>query len=904
MDIVPTGQAAVAAREQAATARAELLRRQVAAQKQMTSAKAELQRQRAELEAEFRRRTTELDAVMAPLKAELAKVEEVSWTIDLYLGRDEQVDLLIDGDPAPANEPLVIRQMVLAADEESILHADQGGLDFRQMGDFVEWVVADRANLDRILPDTKGVVVVVPSRQVRDYGDGMVNTIAHEHNKQAYWFIRNGDRLHLLVTDPNLIVGSRLLPKRTEFVDFFTDRTFGQARRLEPGSDAWVKAEQKADARRRHFMRLMLVLQGIIDRSTALRPLPEGGIDLMSLDAQDAGKVVLVNELDLVLTDGRPSFTQWLRDLNSRLVKGMRVVVAASHPDFRDMYHGWDRNHREYHERVTPRAASYPPADTPLAVEDRDGEWVVRYARTDQVERKEWVDVPDKPGWVRPHWEMVTPKVRATCVIRPDDAFVLPFDLATETDLTYYLGSRAAREGYLAMVPILKAALAAKRLEREAETPFREYLLARMAEAEPDTDTRQLSLALDELVHWWKTSTVRNRPLVGDPQAEAKAARAILAERTRRVGSPARSAQDAAVVAAAKAIPSVFAVARARSGVYTAYGWSDRTVGPWVTRYDLDRHGVPKAVTPWQQIAPRTLASFEWLWRAESLPADFGRVDGGMYLTGPERDQIVADLNAALTAHGHRPVVVTQQLTEQYRTHTPARRLTAYGIDGGKDLAGAEIAKVDDVIVEAKATWTRSRGKVTSDIGPVRTGGYVQWSRYSPRRPEGADPFADRGMSVPWSEPSDRFHKPDRPVTVWADERAMAVVHGVHETLTVRSKADREDSDAVFEVVAGLREAVREAWLARETATARARFDVDFGRDADDVWPHHLSTLKLDRKYREPDGLFDVLRRAVRNGLAVRGRSIAEVLAADDLHTGNPVTMPGFEDLLIPEAAE
>ncbi|WP_048545312.1 hypothetical protein [Nostocoides jenkinsii] len=290
-EIVPTGQAAIDARAEAAKAHAET-----------AAAHLELQRQADAAKAEFRAKMAEIEAAAAPVKAELNRLAEVEKTIDLYLGRDEDVVLLRDGAPAPAKTPLVIRSTVLYADEESLALLDRGGVDFRSMGDFLDWLVSAPENLDRVAPDQRCIVVVKPSRQGRDYGDAWTNATAMAENERPHWIIRNGERVYLLVTGGELNTGARIVPRVDEFTAMFTDRGV----LLEPGSAAWVRAESLADAKRRHFMRLMLVIQGLVDRSACLLPQPDGGLNVMSLAAQDSGRVILLDEEAKALGDSRP----------------------------------------------------------------------------------------------------------------------------------------------------------------------------------------------------------------------------------------------------------------------------------------------------------------------------------------------------------------------------------------------------------------------------------------------------------------------------------------------------------------------------------------------------------------------------------------------------------------------
>ena len=80
-------------------------------------------------------------------------------------------------------------------------------------------------------------------------------------------------------------MGDRLLPARDEFANAFTERDLlsDERKPLVPGSDTWLRAEQRAGKLQRQYMRKMLVLQGIVDRSVVWRPLPAEGVNLMSV---------------------------------------------------------------------------------------------------------------------------------------------------------------------------------------------------------------------------------------------------------------------------------------------------------------------------------------------------------------------------------------------------------------------------------------------------------------------------------------------------------------------------------------------------------------------------------------------------------------------------------------------
>lgn len=250
-----TGADALSTREAVVNARAELARRQLQLDAQHAEAKAEMERQRRELEAQFEKARAELAEQMKPLKEQLAKLAEIMWTVDLYLGRDETLRLIREGSPAPADTPIAVRQKVLVMAEESLIlmGATSTGVTSEDIPEFIDWLIADDANLDRILPEKKGVVVLVPTKVKSRSGNIFEDAYRDAENQRSYWLLRNGERLYLLTVDPELKIFDRVLPRRREFVDVFDQRLFGFGSRrgepVRPGSEEWFELEKIADAK-------------------------------------------------------------------------------------------------------------------------------------------------------------------------------------------------------------------------------------------------------------------------------------------------------------------------------------------------------------------------------------------------------------------------------------------------------------------------------------------------------------------------------------------------------------------------------------------------------------------------------------------------------------------------------
>lgn len=812
-------------RKATATQRATLMRRVVACEKQASAMKAELEERRARLEADFRQRAAELEEAMAPVRAELARAQEVLYTVDLYLGR-QHMELLRDGEPAAATEPITVRQRVLAADEESLALLGSGGVDARTMDAFTDWVATSMENTSRLLPEPRCVVAVVPSRQDRDAGDPWLNAQLSAANRQTYWLFRNGERLWMMVTD--FVAGPVILPRRDEFLDFFAVKDWRGAKTgetLVPGSEQWLKAEQHADARKRHFMRIGMILQGVIDRTTVFQPLPADGINLLTAAQADLQQVRFINELDLALEDGRPSFRDWQLRLNSQLTVGMRIIGAFASRDFRDEYVEGDQWHRGYHSRLHPGNASYPSAGEIYRLEGRNsaGELVIRYHRTDEIERRN-APVPDQPGWVYPvTWGPATQ--RASCVVHPSDPWVIPVDLASIDDLEYYLHHREARRSYLTMVPVIRAALEAKRAERTADEPFR-ALLADTLAAEHQLDLDRVEQLLPDAIDRWKVRTRHHRALTGDAAHEAKALRGVRDEFAAALNTvPASRADDVLTTARVRFGDRLLAVLTRRNGTHLAVA---RPARPdpfdrgWVDTLAITKTGHGRAHQVDVALGARTLTSTTALWSAPDWTT-WRPADPTIDVSGTELDEAVALLRRL---HGDdRLVAITYAITAESSDRTRQRLYALTHTIGEYALTATSYS------------WKRTR-----------TG--LEWQRAGACRPDrysGHVTVAGQtslGDDAYWLEPGNPWwDNTDRPRLVWADRSAFA-----RWQVDVAAHLDDEQDLRAARAAA---DSARRAWLDRHNAALAHHLDeqlhqaflADYGQDAEDLWPNHRASV-------------------------------------------------------------
>lgn len=550
-----------------------------AAKTQMAQIKRDIGRKQAELRAATKalkermdREIREAERILGPLQERVKMMEEGIWTINLYLGRDEEIVKLRSGEPAPADTPITVRQAVLSMDQECMMASDTGeaGLDARDMESFDRWLLADPAHLDQVLPEIKGIRVFVPRRTPKDYKDPWVQKAMDEANRHSYWLIRNGGLLWRMSTDFD--VGKTLVPTEDEFTSFFMKRGFHgeESTPIEPGTRDWAEAEKAANGRQRHFMRVALILQGIVDRTKALAPLP-GRVNLLTPPSYDAGHVRIVTDEERNLTDGRFVYKDWARDLRSKMTVGMRVVGHF------DGYSSLPRNYRDHYDdheqRIFPNHAPRPPKDEIFVLErpakGNHHDFVIRYDRNDS----RWMAGVhmDRDGTPNPHggWighANVPYTTRASCFIERSDTKVIPYDLVTEADMDRLLNDRLSRMDYLDMMPVFKAVKAAKAAEAEAEAPFR-LLLAGELVRQNGVTAEEAEEAVPQLVHDWKLANRYHRALTGEPEHEAKAIRMIVAEHAARLGITIdQRADEAAVGTLLARFPKAMLIARRRDG--------------------------------------------------------------------------------------------------------------------------------------------------------------------------------------------------------------------------------------------------------------------------------------------------------------------------------------------------
>ena len=815
---------------------------------------------------------------LAPLRRKAALLQDGIHAINLFLGTGEELTQLTDGAPAQPGEPIRVFQSVLAMDEESAIAAESGGIDHLDIDRFDAWITSDWARVEQLIPVQRGVVAIMPRRADKDYGDRWANQVRNELNHATYLLIRNGTLLYRYIAD-GFNVGRRLVPARDEFTSYFMTRRYDPATggfetvRIEPGTRQWDGAEQAAGDRQRHYMKIALILQGLIERTACFHPLPAPGLSVLHPDAYEAGHIALIADDENALTTGRKPFRAWLEERNAQLRPGMRVAGCFNGTGWRCA-----NNHQHDHWRHTrlhPQSASHPRTGEIYRIERRehDDVLVILYARNDDVYKRD-VPVPDRPGYVYSQPYPVPATKRASCRLYPADTFIIPVDLVTIAECEAYLASRTDRGNYVDMFPVLKAVIAAKKAEAEAEEPMRQLLIAAIMTGD-DASYEEASVAVPGLVDWWKRANRWHRPLVtaGDPKTEARAIKAISGEFAARRKAITDDTEPEAVEQIRGHLGKVMLVARKKDGTWVALEPQPRRYdgepgNVWARQHTWSRTLAAHQVRDWVLPEPSRVARWRVLWTGPAWDQRDQAATAARHLTDPEILDITAaavQIAAGQAGEPHResrlgdpepplagrPAAVAHHLAGY---HDTGHRFTVYWLTSRPGASGAELT----------VTWRRAAGgHITTEHDNLWSHGWTE---------------------IPWNTRN--------PLT-FTDQAVI----GELEQAIAEQKAAQDAEDERRRAAWKLQAAITAQWEADARAAAYAKFVKTYSDPP--LWDAHSKGLRFDCPHAGHRGWEKPWERAVERlvhaGVDLAGLTVADMAALHAARFGDPVEVP--EDL-------
>ena len=346
-----------------------------------------------------------LKAKTSDMKEVVEKIDDRIFNVELYAGLIETVTKIRKGDPAELGEPIHLMQRRHYMDEECLVGYETGGMDYKNIKDFDAWLTKP-INTDRILPFPR-CIIAFRIRRERKYREGhsisdYIQIMNEEKwDKTTYLYLRNGDQIFRFETKDDVIqFEEKLFPDQTDrrvlahgklWAKMFCDRVDNiitdeehqglledqenetreqrryRFRRVEeeyvPFSPASVYHDDIAnhverDAKKQN--RLVLILQGLLDRSPVFHPHPPW--QLWTQAGFQTGIVLNYDDTRALSAGEKPDFEAYRAKLNSYLKAGSVTVGQEDVWEIREaIKENRHRDNRQYRDGHLNRYR--PPGD-------------------------------------------------------------------------------------------------------------------------------------------------------------------------------------------------------------------------------------------------------------------------------------------------------------------------------------------------------------------------------------------------------------------------------------------------------------------------------------------------------------------------------------------------------------
>ena len=500
-------------------------------------------------------------AVVAEFQKKIERIMRVITTIELYLGIEEEIFCIQEGQKAPADTPITFRQAVLYMDEE-IGHYEDGGLDFSNVEWFDKWL-AD-GNYKSCFPEEKGIVVFRPRRKDKDYSgyDPILKERYNSWNRVTYLLIRNGECLHRVYTN-KIRIQPTLFPMRNELQELMKE----MQELMSKGDNSWSSDERKKDEIediQYQYRKRAVLMQGLIDRTELLHPLPAPKVNIFNLD-ELGDKVRFIYDAEAALGQGKLTFWDWHKKLNESIQHGSRVLLTGYYyNNYSSKLGDFVRNRiyfycGEYNTPPVPDAGIYDVDEYKLETR----EWL---DEKDYEEAKDRVSsvLDTRQDRMQRHWDMSDPKYKSKPVkntddyikeyhvvyiklqltilhnpndevtggwgdydpherkkrirfrIQKSDKFVLNYDMLDMADVDFYLNSRIDRPNYLEMMPVLQKVKGFLVAEQVKEEDFKKLIFQQVYSQLAHLGDILINARIDKSLTWWKYKNQLKRAITKD----------------------------------------------------------------------------------------------------------------------------------------------------------------------------------------------------------------------------------------------------------------------------------------------------------------------------------------------------------------------------------------------------
>ncbi len=407
-------------------------------------------------------------------------------TMRLFLGEGVEVETLLEGESAPADEPLHLMQRMLYLDEEIFVSSVMDeGFHAGNMRDLPALLSANPDLLGRMLPHPRCVAIARIRRERREFDppEDILDALRQIEKGQQDMFvqilIRDGSNVRMVMADEETSRAARLFPSRAEIDAIFTDRSrFDwekreyKTREITPFDIEYSEKRGEHDRRALFYKRFLIILWGLQERKQVFGPFIPQGANWLEETTHNR-HFRFVHDEENVLGDGLKPVSSWITEMNDWIRPGSRVLVQgarAMSPDSAPTAYGEpDRTYDRTRERdPVERLAE-------LTVGRRGAELIVQLPTRERYGSR----------------RMNTPLTVREADGRVLRDGVLCLDRADSATLRRYINSRQERASYLRWLALFMGALPIVEARERADRA----LVSQLERARPE-----LSGALPEAV--------------------------------------------------------------------------------------------------------------------------------------------------------------------------------------------------------------------------------------------------------------------------------------------------------------------------------------------------------------------------------------------------------------------
>lgn len=252
-------------------------------------------------------------------------------TMKLWLGEGVSLHPMADGAGAPADAPIHFMQQMLYLDEE-IWAANMGpeGFSSDHLGRLPELLQKNPEMRDRMLPYERCVCITRVRRFDREFPvpanwTAIFDIIdKKEQDRLIQIFVRDGERVTMIVADEETSRAKRLFPSRAEIDGIFRDDRAGGGRSVDVHDVRYAERRADHDKVALAYKRVLLILWGAHEREQVFGSLPSG-MNWLTQDTH-ADRFRFIHDEEMGLATTREGIRSRLARHKSGVRVGSRVI--------------------------------------------------------------------------------------------------------------------------------------------------------------------------------------------------------------------------------------------------------------------------------------------------------------------------------------------------------------------------------------------------------------------------------------------------------------------------------------------------------------------------------------------------------------------------------------------------